>query len=71
MRSKKEEPPKGRTGFQYPLLGISLPLCVFLGYLAGRFMDNLFGTGPILLIAGIVLGVAAGYTQLFQLIKKD
>lgn len=61
---------KQSTAVTYPLIGVSMPLCILICYLTGRFLDNYFGTSPVLLIIFIFLGIIAGYMQIYNLIKK-
>lgn len=67
---EKQAEQKKSSALSYPMLGLSMPLCILIGYLTGRFLDNYFGTGPVLLIVFIFLGIIAGYMQIYNLIKK-
>ena len=71
LKKENEKSGTGKNGLYYPLLGVSMPLCIFLSYLVGHYLDKALGTGPVLLVVFILLGVAAAYVQLFRLIKKD
>ena len=52
-------------------LGFSMALCVVLGVLSGRALDRWFGTSPVLLLIGALLGGAASIKVLYDLaIKK-
>jgi Uncharacterized protein conserved in bacteria len=51
-------------------IGINLFITIFLGLMAGKFLDNLFNTKPIFLIIFILLGIAAAFRNLFIMTKK-
>jgi ATP synthase protein I len=50
-------------------LGFVLGAAVLLGILGGSFLDNRFGTSPLFLIAGSILGMAAGIYSAAQIGK--
>jgi len=51
-------------------LGILIASCVIIGVLAGRFLDNLFGTSPWLLLLLSLLGVGAAFKSMFDFLNK-
>lgn len=55
----------------YPLLATSVPFSIVIGFLIGHVLDKWLGTGPIFLIAFIIMGVIAGFRQISKYIKKD
>jgi len=50
-------------------LGFVLGAAVLLGILGGSFLDSRFGTSPLFLIAGSILGMAAGIYSAAQIGK--
>lgn len=50
--------------------GIVLPACTVVGYLGGRFAGRLLHWGDVAAYAGAALGVAAGFWNLFALLKR-
>ena len=58
-----------KTGFAYAA-GIALFASVAAFCAAGWFLDKWFGTQPWLLIAGIVIGSAAGLFEFVRLSSK-
>lgn len=42
-----------------------------IGYLAGKWADDKFGTDPYLVILGIVLGFGAAGVEIYKLAKKS
>ena len=58
-----------KTGYAYAA-GITLFASVAAFCVAGYFLDRWLGTGPWLLIAGIVVGSAAGLFEFVRLSSK-
>ncbi|MGA2668275.1 MAG: AtpZ/AtpI family protein [Ignavibacteria bacterium] len=58
-----------RSGWAYaeaPLqYGLTIVVCVLIGY----WLDNVFNTGSILLIAGVIIGASAGFIGLLKSLK--
>ena len=52
-------------------IGLMIAACVILGVLSGRFLDNLFGTSPWLLIIFSLFGVVAAFKSMFDFAKRD
>ena len=51
-------------------LGFTVAACVLVGVFLGRFLDNLLGTSPWLLLLFSLLGVGAAFKSIFDLIPK-
>lgn len=51
-------------------LGIEIALSTVIGLVGGRWLDGKLGTEPWLSIAGLVLGVIAGFKSLIETLKK-
>ncbi len=47
-------------------IGITMAACVLIGVFIGRFLDNLLGTAPWLLLLFSLLGAAAALKALFD-----
>lgn len=56
---------------RYGGLGIELVVAVLLGVFIGHWLDLRFKTDPWLTIIGFVLGTAAGFRNIYRLIKED
>ncbi len=52
-------------------VGTMLVACVVCGYLLGSFLDGKFGTSPWLVVAGVLLGTAAGFVELFRTVSRN
>jgi ATP synthase protein I len=52
------------------LVGIHLVSCTFIGLLMGYYLDKWMGTRPWLLVAFLIFGIAAGFKNMYEEIKK-
>ena len=55
---------------RYASLGVMLPATTFAGYLIGYLLDRLFHTN-FLYIPFLLLGIAAGFLELFREVQRD
>jgi ATP synthase protein I len=69
VSQKSDQDENRKTGFAYAA-GITLFVTVVTFCGAGWLLDKWFGTEPWLLIAGIVLGSAAGLFEFVRLSSK-
>lgn len=53
----------------YSSIIFMLPACLLVGYLLGDQLDQLLDTGPVLTLVFFLLGAAAGFVQLFRMLK--
>lgn len=51
-------------------IGAELAIMVTLGYYGGKLLDENLGTGPWLMVAGILAGVAAGTWGIIRTLEK-
>jgi len=51
-------------------LGFVLALSALLGALAGRYLDQHWGTGPWITLVGTLLGTAAGFYEVVTVLKQ-
>ena len=51
-------------------VGTTIIACVFIGVLLGKFLDSCFDTSPWLLLIFSLLGMAAAFKALFDLMSK-
>jgi ATP synthase protein I len=51
-------------------LGFVLGLSALLGALAGRYLDQRWGTEPWITLVGTLLGTAAGFYQVVTVLKQ-
>jgi F0F1-type ATP synthase assembly protein I len=55
---------------RYASLAVMLPATTFAGYLIGYLLDRIFHTN-FLYIAFLLLGIAAGFLEVFREVQKD
>ena len=49
------------------IVGIQFPVAMAIGYFWGKWMDGVFGTEPWLTIIFSILGIIAGFVNLFRI----
>ncbi len=52
-------------------VGTVLVACIVLGYFLGSYLDRKLGTSPWLVVAGVTLGTAAGFVELFRTVSRS
>jgi len=64
-----EEPARNTWAMEFGpflTLGIQLAIAVVIFFFAGRWLDDLLGTTPWLMIGGLFVGIAGGLIQFFR-----
>jgi ATP synthase protein I len=51
-------------------IGITIIICVAVGVLLGKFLDNLLGTSPWLLLVFTLFGSGAAFKSIFDIAKR-
>jgi F0F1-type ATP synthase assembly protein I len=51
-------------------LGVLMVACVAAGLLAGRYLDRLLGSGPVLTVLLLLCGVLGGMAAVYRLVMK-
>ena len=51
-------------------MGIAMVLCTFIGLIIGIYLDKYLGTKPWFTIILLVFGIAAGFKNIYEMIKK-
>lgn len=59
-----------RAAAMLSTIGITMALSVFVGFGAGYALDRWLGTSPWLAVAGMLLGVAAGFREAYHIIRR-
>jgi len=57
-------------GYQASAIGMSLVVAIFLGGFFGYLLDNYFGTGYLFKIIGLIVGIIAGFRNVYMMGKK-
>lgn len=65
------EKPVFKQLMQASSVGISLVLSTFVGLAMGYGLDSLFNTSPWLTIIFLLLGIIAGFRELFRMARKQ
>jgi ATP synthase protein I len=56
--------------FQLIALGTQLVACTFAGLAIGYYLDRKLGTAPWLTLALLVLGITAGFLNMYKMAKR-
>ena len=51
-------------------IGFALVIATVIGLVGGYYADRLLGTSPWLLLVGLLLGIAAGFVNLFRSVNR-
>ena len=51
-------------------LGLANAFCLVIGLLLGHYLDGRFGTAPLFVLAGLVLGLTVGVVGSFVEIRR-
>lgn len=60
-----------RLAAQFASAGLELAVSIVAGYFGGRALDRWFETGPYLEYTGLLLGIFAGFRNLFRLARSS
>lgn len=71
MAGTPEDQSPFRQLFTVGAIGIQFALSVFIGFGIGYYLDGFLGTSPWLTIIFLVLGVIAGFRELFRLARRQ
>lgn len=58
-----------KTAARFSHLGIFFGVAVVLGLFAGNWADRRFGTAPALTLVGLVVGLVAGFRELYRVAR--
>ncbi|MCS6831686.1 MAG: AtpZ/AtpI family protein [bacterium] len=51
-------------------IGLSLVIPPVLGYFGGRWLDEKFGTEPILAMVGLIVGIVLGFVEMVHILQQ-
>ena len=57
-------------GYRASSIGMVLVFSIFLGAFCGYLLDNYFGTGYLFKIIGLIMGIVAGFWQVYSMGKR-
>lgn len=55
---------------QYSSIIFLLPTCLALGFFGGQWLDRQLGTEPVFSVVLLLLGVVAGFYQVFRILLE-
>ncbi|MFN7701197.1 MAG: AtpZ/AtpI family protein [Deltaproteobacteria bacterium] len=58
-------------GQRLALVGTELSVAIFLGLFGGHWLDKRLATQPWLTLVGLLLGLAAGFKNLYRVAKRE
>ena len=58
------------SAFSFATIGIEMGVSVFVGWYAGTWLDERFGTRPWLMIVFLLLGISSGFRTLLRLAAR-
>jgi ATP synthase protein I len=64
------EPNAWRALGELSAVGITLVVATVIGLAGGYYLDRWLGTSPWLTLLGLLLGIAAGFVNLFRTVKR-
>ena len=70
LLDKKPEKSTFRQVFEASTVGIHLVLSMFFGLGIGYLLDKVFGTFPYLSVIFFIMGIIAGFREVFRIAKK-
>ncbi len=59
-----------QTAAQLSYLGIFFGVAILIGYGAGRWIERRWGGAPWPSLGGVLLGVAAGFRELYRVARR-
>jgi len=57
-------------GYRASSIGMALVFAIFIGAFIGYLLDNYFGTGYLFKIIGLIMGIIAGFRNVYIMGKK-
>ena len=57
-------------GYKASTIGMTMVFCIFIGGFVGYLLDNYFGTGYLFKIIGLIMGIIAGFRNIYTMGKK-
>ena len=69
--SEQPETPEGRSSWMaFATMGMTVASCVAAGVLLGIWADSAWGTSPLMLFVGLLIGIGAGGASVVSQIRR-
>lgn len=52
------------------MVGIVLVVSTFIGFFFGQWLDGKLGSGPWLMLVFTLMGIAAGFIEVFRIVRQ-
>lgn len=72
-KNRSDSGGKGKGYVEYAqlaMVGTQLVVSIFIGFGVGYWLDQMFGTSPLLMLIFMFFGVAAGFFNVYRELKK-
>ena len=70
MKLKKRTVRQASSWLNASIVGIQFPVAIAIGYFWGKWLDETLGTGRWLTLVFTLLGIIAGFVNLFRITAK-
>lgn len=70
QEKQKERRETAQAMSLFTQLGLRMAACIFVGVIAGKYLDRWLGTSPWLLLIFIVLGAISSFKVLYDMVIK-
>ena len=64
------DPSAWRALSELSTIGLALVIATVIGLAGGYYLDHWLGTSPWLTLIGLILGIVAGFVNLFRAVKR-
>ena len=69
--SLKKQLQESRELIGLSTVGLTLVFSTFIGLALGYWLDKVFHTRPVLMLVFLVLGIVAGFVNIFRSIRRE
>jgi len=59
-----------QSASQFSYVGIFFGVALYIGYAAGSWLERRWGGAPWVSLAGVLIGIATGFRELFRIAKR-
>jgi hypothetical protein len=70
IMTQADKPSPWRTASQFSYLGIFFGVAIMIGYWGGAWIERRWGGAPWPSLAGVLIGIASVFRELYRVAKK-